>query len=151
MLAVVSMALASCGGGDEGVKPADPAVTYETVTGKDKDKEYRVELRDCLQVKKVSIRGNGIYKVSVTAQIEMVKEPSEPIQWIRAGVEVLDKNEAQICKYTTFGGMVLEGVVHKGDVGSLSCEIDTDILASEVIEDAKFIRVVSAWGRNLKD
>ncbi len=148
MLAVVSMALVSCGGGksDGGVKPADPAITYDAATDR-----YQVEIRDCLQVKKVSIRENGLYKVSVTAQIEMVKEPSEPIQWIRAGVEVLDKNEAQICNYTTFGGMVLEGVVHKGDVGSLSCEIDTDILASEVIEDAKFIRVVSAWGRNLKD
>ena len=150
MLAVVSMALVSCGGGkDEGLKPAEPVITYESA-----NKDYKTDLRDCLQVKNVVIRENGLYDVSVTAQIEMVKEPSESIQWISTGIELLDKNGARICGESGFmGGFTFKGVTKVGDIGSASCKIETEVglPASKVIEEAKFYRIINAWGRNMKE
>ena len=105
MLAVVSMALVSCGGDGGGLKPAEPVITYESANA-----DYKTDLRDCLQVKNVVIRENGLYEVSVTAQIEMVKEPSEPIQWISTGVELLDKNGAKICGESGFWEVLLSRV-----------------------------------------
>lgn len=148
MLAVVSMALVSCGGDGGGLKPAEPVITYESANA-----DYKTDLRDCLQVKNVVIRENGLYEVSVTAQIEMVKEPSEPIQWISTGVELLDKNGAKICGESGFlGGFTFEGVTKVGEVGSASCTIETEVgmPASKVIEEAKFYRIINAWGRNTK-
>ena len=100
-----------------------------------------------MQVKSVAIRKNGTWKLSVSAKVEMIKEPSEPIQWLRAGVEVLDENEVRICEETGWGGVVLEGVAHKGDVGTLSTEIETgNLTADQVIKDARFVRLTSAYG-----
>ena len=146
ILAVASMVLVSCRGGkDEGLKPAEPAITYESANN-----DYKTDLRDCLKVKNVIIRENGLYDVSVTAQIEMVKEPSEPIQWISTGVELLDKNGAQICGESGFlGGFTFQGVSRVGDVGSASCKIETEVglPASKVIKEAKCYRIINAWGR----
>ena len=100
-------------------------------------------------MKSVAIRKNGTWKLSVSAKVEMIKEPSEPIQWLKAGVEVLDENEVRICEETGFAGfgVVLKGVAHKGDVGTLSTEIETgNLTADQVIKDARFVRLTSAYG-----
>lgn len=141
MLAVVSMALVSCGGdgGGGGLKPAEPAITYESA-----NYDFETDVRDSFQVKNVAIRENGTYKVSVTAQIEMVKDLSEPIQHIATGVELLDKNGAKLCS----GGFGFEGATKVGEVSSASCTIETEVgmPASKVIEEAKFYRITRAIG-----
>ena len=147
MLAVVSMALVSCGGGGGGLKPAKPAITYST-------SEESVDLKDCLKVESVAIRKSESFEVIVSAKVEMIKEPSEPFNSIKAAVEVLDENEAQICRSKNQTGennakyyktdAFLSGVSHKGDVGTVTWTVYAGIGADKVVEDARFVRLLNA-------
>ena len=125
---------------DEGLKPADPVITYGSI-----DYNSKTDVRDCINVKNVVIRENGMYEVSITAQVELLKEPSEPIKEIRSGVELLDKNGARICGISNLA-FFFEGLEKVGDVSSESCTLDTDMLASKVIEEAKFYRIINVYG-----
>lgn len=147
MLAVISMALVSCGGGS-GVKPADPAITYD----EHPSSEFQTCIKDCLKVISVSLRENSLYETSVSAKVELVEEPSEPIQWVKCGCEILDKNEARIAR----AGEWYCDAAHlskKGDVGTISFIVETEegLYASKVVEEARFVRLTSAWGRNMKE
>lgn len=145
MLAVVSMAMVSCGG--SGVKPADPAITYEETSS-----EHQTCIKDCLKVISVSLRENSLYETSVSAKVELVNEPSEPIKWVKSGCEILDKNEAIIARASDWKCYAAD-LSKKGDVGTISFKVETKegLYASKVVEDARFVRLTSAWGRNMKE
>lgn len=145
MLAVVSMALVSCGGG-EAVQPADPAIIYDTFSVDDHD-DFFVNINNCLQIKKVSI-AEIASEVFVTVVVEMIKEPCAPICDINGDVEILDKNETRIGFSDSGGNESLEGVAHKGDTGTLKCKIypEHGLSASEVILAAKYVRLIDIVG-----
>lgn len=141
MLAIVSMALVSCGGGeDEGVKPANPAIIYN---------DNASILDGCFEVKNVAIRQTSLYEISVTATLEVIKdvpplglcpEISDPYKSMNTVLYVYDKNMAKICntKYA------LPEIINKkkGDIINISQKTkDLDILASEVIKDAKYVEI----------
>lgn len=143
MLAVVSMALVSCGGGkDEGVKPASPAITYDNNAS---------ILNGCFEVKNVALREKSMYEIEVTATLEVIKDIPElgnledesvgrpPFKSMDSKLYVYDKNMAQIgiSKY----GLVDVLGKKKGDIINFSRPAKLDIMASEAIKDAKFVGI----------
>lgn len=141
MLAIVSMAFVSCGGG--GVKLADPAIQYSTSPD---PSQHHFDIKDCLKVQDVAISVQGSDKVLVACTVELVKEPSQPISSVNAALVVLDKNNVEIGRKWGYFS-----VSKKGDVSSTTFEIsnvecgetifDRDYTVSDFLKDAKFVRL----------
>lgn len=121
-MAVVSMALVSCGGGkDEGVKPADPAFEY--------DGDGTV-LDGCFQMKSVGVREDSPYKIVTSITVEVIKDiPFDKMKannddyYIWVFPHLLDKNMVKI----GLGALTvnLKGK-KKGDVFNISETIKTE-------------------------
>ena len=151
MLAVVSMALVSCGGGKKaGVEIASPAISYQNVNENDLFDSDKVNIKDCLSVKSVAIRENGSQVISVTAQVEMIKQPSKTCDYIIAKVELLDENGARICCYDEKPPH-FKGLNSVGDVVAMSWEVSTFTmaqLAKDIIPNVKYVRIYDALGNH---
>ena len=151
MLAVVSMALVSCGGGKKaGVEIASPAISYQNVNENDLLNLGNVNINDCLSVKSVAVRDNGTLAISVTAQEELIKKPSKPCDYIMAKVELLDENGARICYYDEKAPH-FKGLNNVGDVVAMSWEINTLSMsgyqtAEEIVPNVKYVRIFDALG-----
>ena len=148
MLAIVSLVLASCGGGGS-LKPADPEIYYASLDKTDVKYLGRVDIEGCLKIKKALINETGSNSISVTVDVEMVKEPSEPISGtVAADIQVLDKNGGVIVEIT---GWDSNNATFKGkeSVGTFTGEIKTNegMPASKVVKNARFVRLtdVMAW------
>ena len=148
MLAVVVIALVSCGGGGS-LKPADPEIYYASLNETDVKYLGKVDIEGCLKIKKALVNETGSNSISVTVDVEMVKEPSEPISGtVAADIQVLDKNGGVIVEITGWdsNNATFKG---KGSVGTFTGEIKTNegMPASKVVKNARFVRLtdVEAW------
>lgn len=134
MLAVVSMALVSCGN-DPTIEIADPAITYHQFREQDYGR-WCVDIRDCFQVDDASIRTNEV-AISVTVRIKLVKElPSVP-EFIKSKVELLDKNGTSICVSEDFS--YFNGIAKIGDVAVGSWKMP--LLTPTDMKEIKYVRV----------
>lgn len=138
MLAVVSMALVSCGGGSGDVKLADPPVTYYH----DSD-EIDVEVK----INSFDVKASGDDKtIKVSAKIELTSKgfSLKTLEEIYAKAKLLDKNEEVVAESKSEG----VEIVNIGEVGLFSTEIDPEegLTASETLEKVKYIRFTDVYG-----
>lgn len=151
MLAVVSMALVSCGGGggnEQGDKknskkyePATPAFTY------DQTDFYNVPLKGCFEVKNVGIRENSLYELGVSVTLEALQDVSS--NYIYGYIVVYDENMAQIGepeKNTYDFPVSAEGLptnAEKGDVFTINGKIYLSLgtTAQKALEEIKYVQI----------
>lgn len=95
------------------------------------------------------INETGSNSISVTVDVEMVKEPSEPISGtVAADIQVLDKNGGVIVEITGWdsNNATFKG---QGSIGTFTGKIKTNegMPASKVVKNARFVRLtdVEAW------
>ena len=146
LLAVVSMAFASCGGGK--VKLADPPIEYATELSSNDYNDY-YSLEGCLEVKDAALRYLGKsdsrrrdeadhYHYSVTVRVEVVKEPAEKGQSLIAEICLYDKNGA----FLNSDYLYRESGFKKGEiislVGHFYASKDEDLALKE-IEDIETV------------
>ena len=123
MLAVISMALISCGGGKnetkEGAKeetkvakvyePATPAIMYKATDDRENVFKNELSVRDCFEVKKVALAKADLYEVAVTVTLEALKDRpvnsyidyadyacSDPVKTVEGTIVLFDENMVEI-------------------------------------------------------
>jgi len=154
MLAVVSMALVSCGGGggngqgdkknSKKYEPATPAITY------DQNDYYNVPLKGCFEVKNVGIRENSLYELGVSVTLEALQDVSSDD--IYGYIVVYDENMAQIGepeKNRYHHPVSAEGLptnAEKGDVFTINGKIDLSALsagttAQKALAEIKYVQI----------
>ena len=138
MLAVVSMALVSCGGGNSDVKLADPAVTYKHST-----LDSYVDIS--VKINSFDVKASGDDKnIIVSAKIELTDKDFRDIDYAYAKAQLLNENEE----------VVVESYREKlkikkiGEVGLFSVEItpEKDLPASKTLNQVKYIRFADVYG-----
>lgn len=140
MLAVVSMALVSCGGGGNAIKPTTPDILYKNDGSK---------LDGYLKVKDVSARVESekslmaIVTLEVTKDIPEIKEEWKNINEVhiykdaRYTISLYDKDMAKIGDKSSSGSFNFEQR-KAGETITASAKIETDLPASEVIKNVKY-------------
>ena len=135
MLAVVSMALVSCGGG--GVKLADPAVTYD---------HYWDDADISVKINSFDVKTSDDDKnINVSAKIELTDKGLFVNSFdLYARVELLDENEKVVVKSGEMG----KEIKNIGEVAPLSWEINPEEghTASKTLEKVKYIRFTDVYG-----
>jgi hypothetical protein len=138
MLAVVSMALVSCGGG--GIQPASPDILYKGDGSK---------LDGYLKVKEVSARVEGEY-ITATAILEVVKDIPEmsktlingekrTYEYSHSSLSLFDKD--MMILGDNIGNHLSFLNKKQGETITLSSTIKTDMPSSEAIKKVKFVLV----------
>ena len=151
MLAVVSMALVSCGGGGNAIKPTTPDILYKNDGSK---------LDGYLKVKDVSARVESekslmaIVTLEVTKDIPEIKEELKNINVVhiykdaRYTISLYDKDMAKIGDQSSSGSFNFEQR-KAGETITASAKSETDLPASEVIKNVKYgeitISSLSSW------
>ena len=136
MLAVVSMALVSCG---KKVGIADPAITYSTPNV---NPEAVLDIRDCYQVKSVSLSPNTAYsktRFNASVTLEVIKEmPAE----MEAGSCMISLCNADMAVFESSEPLELNPM-KKGDV----CTINWEWFNKDTEKDVRFIQItgMGAW------
>ena len=142
LLAVVSMALVSCGGGSGNeVKLASPSITYEHSS-----LNSRVSLADCLSVKHLEVKETNTNEITVSGEIEIVQTPEYKIYrgYYGGDIQLLDEDGEVVLEEGFYLSDLKDG--KKGDVGIVDVKIKTDEPASEIMKKAKYIRCAEMGG-----
>ncbi len=117
MLAVVSMALVSCGGGDgksksESKKPVVEMADPPFIFNKADDYYENVPLKGCFKVKQVTVADAGVLNVNVSVTLEALQDVDS--EDIYADIHVFDENMGDLNGKNCF--VHHYGSVEKGDV-----------------------------------
>lgn len=144
MMAIISMALVSCGGGsgnENGIKLANPAILYYHNVD-----SHRVDITNCLLVKNLDVKEEN-NEIVVTAQFEMVKEPEAPIQYVYCDVNLLDENEHEIAGTSTVIEIAKEGEIVNWEKGLNLKAIKGDMSIDSAYKRAKYVMFdyVAGW------
>lgn len=138
MLAVVSMALVSCGEG--GIQPASPDILYNGDGSK---------LDGYLKVKEVSARVEGEY-ITATAILEVVKDiPEMSITLINGEKRTYEYSHSSLSLFDKDMMILGDNIGNhlsflnkkQGETITLSSTIKTDMPSSEAIKKVKFVLV----------
>lgn len=139
MLAVVSLALVSCGGGGSKVELAYPAVLYQHAYW---DSEVDVEI----SVKSFELKASEDDKfINVSAKIELISTDFKDIDEVKIGIQLLDENENVVvkrcCDYLK--------ITRVGEVGVLKVKINPSesLTASQTLKKVKYVRFYDVLGR----
>lgn len=145
MMAIISMALVSCGGGSgNGIKLANPAILYYHNVG-----SYQVDITNCLLVKNLDVMEKD-NEIVVTAQFEMVKEPEAPIQYVFCDFNLLDENEHEIAGRSTVIEIAKEGEIVNWKGGLNLKDIKGDMSIDSAFKKAKFVMFDYVAGRRIR-
>lgn len=134
MLAVVVIALVSCGGGSEkGITLTDPAILYYHNVDSEE-----VDITNCLLVKNLDVVEENA-EIVVSAQFEMVKEPETPIRYVVCDINLLDENEQKIAVALTVIEIAKEGEIVNWKKGLNLNNLKGDISIDDAFKKAKFV------------
>ena len=172
MLAVISMALISCGGGKnetkEGAKeetkvakvyePATPAFLYKAVEIEMCD----ISVRDCFEMKRINLAEAADWTVSVTVTLEALQDAparyysdgtfAESLSLVTGTIVLYDENMVEIQsesgdEYNENGGYAkFNNYEKKGDVCMMSAHIKYKDIASKILEKAKYVQIKNMRG-----
>lgn len=144
MMAIISMALVSCGGGSgNGIKLANPAILYRHYVG-----SYYVDITNCLLVKNLDVMEKD-NEIVVTAQFKMVKEPEAPIWCVGCDFNLLDENEHKIAGMPTEIEIAKEGEIVNWKGGLNLKYIKDDMSIDSAFKKAKFVMFDDVAGRRI--
>ena len=137
MLAVVSMALVSCGGGDgksksESKKPVVEMADPPFIFGKAYYIFENVPLKGCFKVKQVTVADAGVLDVNVSVTLEALQDVDS--KDIYAYIHVFDENMGDLTGKSGLGNHY--GSVEKGDVIVMTGKVqltESHVHPSEVV------------------
>lgn len=140
LFAFVSMAMASCGGGQGNIKPASPAIIYEG---------WGSRLEGFLDVGKAdaTIEGEGIRTVITMKVVKDIPEFFTPednpelLSYAWYSITLFDKDMAEIGTMQKHHEIVSILNRKKGEAITLSGIINTDGVAAEIVKDVKYVRI----------
>jgi len=141
MLAVVSMALVSCGGGgdDKQIKPAPTGITYENYFRK----ENNVPLLGCYELKSVGVKKVDDTHLMVSATIEALQKVS--VDFLDANLGVYDNNMVLIKE--VYLDQDFPQLSAPGDVFTVSGEIETEDV-EKLLNEIEYVQVREVCGHN---
>lgn len=151
MLAVVSMALVSCGGGDgksksESKKPvvemADPPFIFR----KAPDTDINVPVKGCFKVKQVTVADAGVLDVNVSVTLEALQDVDSEV--IFTYIHVFDENMGDLTGEAGLGSHY--GSVEKGDVIVITEKVgltESHVHPSEVV---RYVQLQEMHGKKYK-
>jgi hypothetical protein len=148
MLAVVSMALVSCGGGDgksksESKKPVVEMADPPFIFGKASNIDKNVPVKGCFKVKQVTVADACVLDVNVSVTLEALQDVDCSV--IAAYIHVFDENMGDLTGKHGYGDHM--GSVEKGDVIVITAKVqltESHVHPSEVVRYVQLQEMIGA-------
>jgi len=140
MLAVVSMALVSCGGGGKDgkqIKPTSTGITYENYIAKEKN----VPLLGCYELKSVGVRKVDDTHLMVSATIKALEKVS--VDFLDAKLGVFDNNMVLIKQ--VYLDQDFPKLSAPGDVFTVSGDLETEDV-QKLLNEIEYVQVQEVCG-----